>query len=160
MKTRRRTKPTTKQKLTKSALADALGISRQALNVHLKLPDAPPIDRIDLWQVLLAERGRIGTAPEDLRRSIAKKRLEILGETEIKLARENQIEAGKYVLACDAIRQAGEAGGYFMSQLERWARELPPVLAGLSAPEVAQILDVNIERTRAELQKKLNTIGD
>jgi len=85
--------------------------------------------------------------------------LAILNQTKIKLARENEIEAGKFVLASDAIRQAGQAGGYFMGELERFCRELPPVLAGLTAPAVAQILDVHIERTRTELQKKLNAIG-
>src|SRR5208283_4165711 len=94
MKTTKRTKPA-KPKFTKSALADALGISRQALNVHLKSPDAPPIDDITAWQVLLAERGRIGSVPEELRRAIAQERLKILQETSAKLARENAIAAGE-----------------------------------------------------------------
>jgi len=159
MKTRKRTKPTAKQKITKSAFADALGISRQALNLHLKSLDAPPIGDIDGWQIFLAAHGRIGTAPEDLRRTIALKRIAIMEETRVKQKRANDIEAGKFVLASDAIRQAGEAGGFFMGELERWARELPPALAGKSAADIAVVLDVNIERTRTELQKKLNSIG-
>ena len=48
--------------LTKSALADSLGISRQALNVHLKKPDAPKIADLAGWQIYLAANGRIGTS--------------------------------------------------------------------------------------------------
>ena len=111
------------------------------------------------WIAFLAAHGRTGSCPPELRTAIAQKRLEILAETKIKLARENEIASGLLVPAAEAIRQAGEAGGYFMGELERFCRELPPVLAGLTAPAVAQILDVHIERTRTELQAKLAAIG-
>jgi hypothetical protein len=158
MKIRKKARLATKPKLTKSALADALGISRQALNVHLKSPDAPPVDDLDAWQIWLAAHGRIGTAPEDLRRAIAEKRLAIMEETRVKQSRENDIEAGKLIPFAHVVRQACEAGGFFMSEVERWARELPPMLAGKSCAEIAQVMDAQIERTRAELKAKLDAI--
>jgi hypothetical protein len=160
MKKSKKAKPAAKQKLTKSALADALGISRQALNVHLKSPDAPQVDDVDAWQIYLAANGRIGTAPEDLRRAIAEKRLAIMEETRRKQARENEVEAGKLISAEEARQQACQASGYFMSELERWLREVPPALAGKSCVEIAQILRVHIEHTRKELKAKLDVIGN
>lgn len=66
---------------------------------------------------------------------------------------------GELISATEAIRQAGEAGGYFMEQLERFCNELPPALAGLSVIEIAKRLEVEKERTRKQLQSKLEKIG-
>jgi hypothetical protein len=154
MKTKR-----TKGKTTKSSLADALGISRQALNVHLKSPDAPPVEDLAAWQVYLAAHGRIGSAPAELRHEIAAERLAILKETRAKLARENEVEAGALILAADVILQCNQAGGFFCAELDRWAREFPPLAAGRDCAQIAQLLDIQIERTRAELKAKLATIG-
>jgi len=154
MKTKR-----TKGKTTKSSLADALGISRQALNVHLKSPDAPQIDDLTGWQVFIAAHGREGTAPPDLRRAIALERLEILKETRAKLARENKIAGGELILASDVVSQCKQAGAFFCAELDRWAREFPPLAAGRDCVAIEQLLDIQIKRTRAELKAKLATIG-
>jgi hypothetical protein len=150
---------THKGKTTKSSLADALGISRQALNVHLKSPDAPPVEDLAAWQVYLAAHGRIGSAPAELRHEIAAERLAILKETRAKIARENKIAAGELILAADVILQCNQAGGFFCAELDRWAREFPPLAAGRDCAQIAQLLDIQIERTRAELKVKLANIG-
>lgn len=147
-----------KPKFNKSALASVLGISRQALNVHLRKPDHPPIDDIAAWEALLAERGREGTAPGKYRDDIAKARLAILRETEKKLKRENQIAAKELMPVADAIRHAGQAGGFFMGALEKLCREFPPLLSGCNTVEIAQRMESKIEGIRRELKIKLAEI--
>lgn len=143
-----------KAKFTKSALADALGISRQALNVHLKSPDAPPIDDVAAWQVLLAAKGRIGSAPKELRHEIARERLEILKETKAKLARENAVANAELMPVADAKRQNFSAWSFVFNELERLEREQPPALAGLTAVEIGERLHVFTERMRTEAKAK------
>lgn len=81
----------TPKKTTQSKLAVQLGVSRQLIAAHVKKGDAPALDDLAGWNAYLAQRGRIGSAPEDLRRAIAQERLEILQETKSKLRRENLI---------------------------------------------------------------------
>jgi hypothetical protein len=59
----------------------------------------------------------------------------------------------------EAVRHAHTASGYFCAELDRWAREFPPLAVGRNATEIAQLLDVQIERTRTELKLKLNSIA-
>ena len=143
-----------KAKFTKAALADALGISRQALNVHLKSPDAPQIDDLTGWQVFIAAHGREGTAPPDLRRAIAQERLEILKETKAKLARENAVANAELMPVMDAKRQNHAAWCFVFNELERLEREEPPALAGLSAVDISVRLHVFVERMRTEAKAK------
>jgi hypothetical protein len=151
--------PKAKTKLTKSQLALALGISRQALNVHLKAPGHPPIDDIAAWEILLAERGRAGTSPPKLRDAIARARLAILKETQKRLARENQVETGKLIVFSDARRQCAAAWCFVFEQLQRGENELPPALAGLSAVEVYERLHAFTERLRGAAKEKFEKIG-
>jgi hypothetical protein len=150
--------PKSKTKLTKSALAAVLGVSRQALAVHLKQPDAPPLDDIAGWEVLLAARGREGTSPPKLRDAIARARLAILKETQKRLARENGVEAGRMMLISDARRQCGEAWSFVFSELQRGENELPPGLAGRSAVEIFERLHAFTERLRKEAKAKFESI--
>lgn len=59
----------------------------------------------------------------------------------------------------DAIRHAGEAGALFMGQLERMARELPPILAGHPTSAVAAKMETEIENVRRHLKIKMQEIG-
>jgi hypothetical protein len=147
------------KKTTQSALAAQLGVSRQLLAAHMKKPDAPQLSDLPGWLAYFAQHGRIGSAPAELRHEIAAERLAILKETRAKLARENKIAAGELILAADVILQCNQAGGFFCAELDRWAREFPPLAAGLDCAAIAQLLDLQIERTRAELKAKLATIG-
>ena len=63
------------------------------------------------------------------------------------------------MLTADAVRQAGEAGGLFMSSLEKLARELPPALAGLPTSGVAARMELEIENIRRNLKIKMQEIG-
>jgi hypothetical protein len=149
----------TRKKQTQASLAALLGVSRQLIAAHRKHADAPAIDDIPGWSLFLAQKGRIGSAPDDLRRAIAQERLDILKETRIRLARENEIEAGKTILAAEARSQAAQAAGYFMNEIERWGREMPPSLAGLSAVEISKLMNARQEQIRKSLKEKLERIG-
>jgi hypothetical protein len=129
------------------------------LNVHLKSPDHPPIDDLAAWEMLLAEKGRAGTAPPKLRDAIARARLGILNEQKKRLARENQQAAKQLMPVADAIRHAQQAGTHFMAELERFEREIPPVISGQPCAEIAKQLSVHVERIRVSLKAKLNSIG-
>lgn len=59
----------------------------------------------------------------------------------------------------DAVAQASAAGSHFMSELERFCRELPPALAGLSAVEIAKRMTSVAESVRKTLKQKLADIG-
>jgi len=70
-----------------------------------------------------------------------------------------QHDEGAMMPTADAVAQAGVAGGHFMSELERMARELPPSLAGLSAVDVHKRMSSEVESIRKTLTEKLNEIG-
>jgi hypothetical protein len=151
--------PKSKSKLTKSQLAVALGISRQALNVHLKTPGHPPIDDIAAWEILLAERGRAGTSPPKLRDAIARERLAILKEEHKKRARENRIAAKELISYDEAKRQVSAAMALIFSDMARDAAEFPPALSGRNAVEIGIILTARIEKHRKEWAEKFEKIG-
>ena len=66
---------------------------------------------------------------------------------------------GETMPVATARPQAGEAAGHFMNELERWGREMPPTLAGLSAVEVSKVMNARQEQVRKSLMEKLNTIA-
>ena len=146
-------------KPTRAAIAQTLGISRQTLALHMRKTDAPALTDIKAWQTYLAAHGRVGSASPELRKAISQKRLEILTETKIKLARENEVASGILVNADEVMLQCAEAGGLFMSELERLARELPPALAGLPAGEVAERIDLEVEKVRKKIRTKMKEIA-
>jgi transcriptional regulator with XRE-family HTH domain len=148
------------KKLTLTALAKKLGVSRQLLGSHIKTGGAPTLDDIEAWRIFLAAHGRSGSAPPDLRRKIAEQRLAILKEQRAALARKNAQEAGELMPVASAVRQAGEAMGYTFSELERMAREIPPALAGGTAVEIGKRIAAEVERIRSTLKEKFQTIPE
>ena len=157
-----KTKSPKSPKMTVSKLAAVLGVSRQLIAAHRKKPDAPALDDVAGWNVFFAAHGRMGSSnvPPELRKAIAQERLAILTETKIKLARENESEAGKLMLVEDAVRHANAAGSFFMEAIERLTREGPPAWAGCTAAAIATHLDGLVERIRRELKEKMATIGE
>lgn len=153
-------KSKTLKTLTQTAVAKQLGISRQLLSSHLKTPGAPSLDDLEGWRTFLAQVGRSGSAPPDLRRKIAVERLGILKEQRAALARKNETEAGELMPCASAARQAAEAMGYTFSELERLCRETPPSLAGLPAVEIGKRLSAEIEKIRSTLKEKFAAIAE
>lgn len=110
---------TNTKKTTQSQLADALGVSRQLIAAHIKKGDTPALDDLAGWNVYLAQKGRIGSAPAELRHEIASERLAILKASREKLERENKVAAGGLMLVADAVKQATEAAHYLAGELDR-----------------------------------------
>jgi len=134
-------------------------VSRQLLGHHAKEPDAPALDDVPGWLAFLAAKGRSGSAPPELRRKIAEARLAILRAQQTKIERQNQIEAGKMMPTADACRYAGEACAFFFSELERWAREFPPGMAGGDSVSIAKKLTAAVESLRVAAQSKFDAVG-
>jgi hypothetical protein len=151
------TKPNKKH--TQKALAAKLGISPQLVSYHVKSGCTVPLNDVDGWRDFFAEIGREGSLPEKLRKEIGQARARLLRAQAERAERENKIAAGELILAADVILQCNQAGGFFCAELDRWAREFPPLAAGRDCAAIAQLLDLQIERTRAELKVKLANIG-
>lgn len=155
-----KTKPKKPTQTTQTTLAKQLGISRQLLASHIKKGCAPALDDLEGWRTFLAQVGRSGSAPPDLRRKIAVERLGILKEQRASLARKNESEAGELMPCASAVKQAAEAGGYMFAELERMAREIPPALAGLDAVSIGKRISAEVEKIRKTLQEKVQAIGE
>ena len=141
--------------MTASKLAETLGVSRQLLAAHRKKPAAPKsLNDVAAWTLYFAQHGRIGSAPDDLRRAIAQERLEILRETKLRLARENQESAKALMPVADAKRQNGEAWAFVFSEIDKLANEAPPGLAGQDAVTIHKRLIAWRESFRKAGQNK------
>ena len=86
------------------------------------------------------------------------KLLKLAAERRIK-EREDREGDGKLMPTATAHAQAGEAAGHFMNELEKWSREMPPTLAGLSAVEISKLMNARQEQLRKTLTEKLNNIA-
>lgn len=144
---------------TKTALAKALGVSRQLIAYHCRGGDAPSLSDTEGWIQYLASKGRAGSVPPDLRRKIAEARLAILRATRARMELENRKAEGLTMLVEDAKRQAAEACGYFFSELGRMERELPPALAGGTAVDIFKRLHSFTETLRGEAKARFEEVG-
>lgn len=146
---------TVKSPKTLSELAEVLGVSRQLLNAHRKKPDAPKLGDVSGWTTWLAQHGREGSAPPQLREAIAKERLKILRETDRKLKRENDVASGLLMERAEAKRENAKAWAFIFEQLEnRLCNQLPPILAGRSAVEIFEQLSEFKELMRKTAKEK------
>ena len=143
----------------RTKLATALGISLNALKIHLRDPQHPPMDDVGAWEMLLAEKGRAGSAPPKIRADIARARLAILNETKKRMARDNAVAEKEMISVAEVRAQCNAAGALFMDSLEKLARELPPALAGLPTTAVASRMELEIESIRRNLTAKMQEIG-
>ena len=149
-----------KKPTNQKELAAALGVSRQTIAHHLKQPGVPPIGDVKAWQIHLAAHGRDGSAPPDLRRKLAEKRLEILTETKRQLARENAIAEGKTIGKDEVSTGIKSAMALLFGELDRiFCSELPPALKGLPEPEIKARCVASIGQLRATLREKFSRMG-
>ena len=144
---------------TQLALANDLGVSRQLIAYHLRAGECPPLTDRKAWVEFLAQKGRSGSAPPELRRKIAEKRLAILEQTRKRMARENEAAAGLMMPTEEARRQAAIACSFLFAELERGERELPPAMAGQTAVEIFKRLHGFTEALRKAAKDKFNNIG-
>lgn len=141
-----------KKVLTKAGLAKKLGITPQALNWHLKhSEDVPPIADISGWVEFLAQNGREGSAPADVRRKIAERRFEILEQNLIEAKRRNDEAAGRVLDANQVAAAVRDAVATMFAELERiFLTEQPPAVKGLD--------EVKIRKKNASYIDELKTV--
>ena len=147
-------------KMTQARLAKLLAVSPQLVNYHVKSGESPPIDDVKQWHIYLAEVGREGSLPEDLRRKIGEARARLIRAQAARAERENKLAEKELMPCASAVKQAAEAMGYTFSELERLAREIPPALAGGTAVEIGKRIAVEVERIRSTLKEKFQTIPE
>jgi len=155
-------KPKPKRKVsTQSDLARVLGVSRQLISKHAKNKSAPPISDVGAWDAFLAERGRQGSAPPELRQQIAAERLAILKETKRGLQRQNSVADGKMIDRDLVKREVQHVMAFLFSDADRLLlTELPPVLKGLDEIGIRNQLEKAIGEFKADLKAKFEAIGE
>jgi hypothetical protein len=137
-------------------LAGALGVSRQLINYHVKKTGAPKLSDVPAWEEYLAEHGRIGSAPPELRIEIAKERLAILRAVRHAKERENKV---KDDLVCDVPRVSqfihDLVGNCFFGELERQANEYPSTLKGKNEVAIYEECLKQMESAKKTLRLRL-----
>lgn len=146
--------------MTQTALAKKLGITRQLLSAHKKNPLAPKTDSFSEWKAFLATIGRDGSAPTDVRRKIAEKRLAILHEQHIAAQRDNAKAAGDMVSFQECRRQASEAAALYFDLWDSACRELSPILKGLDEISIYKKLCQRREEIRETLNRAFDAVGE
>jgi hypothetical protein len=146
--------------MNQTELAKKLGVTRQLLSAHKKNPLAPKTNSFADWKTFLATIGRDGSAPIDVRRKIAEKRLAILHEQHIAAQRENAKAAGDMVSFQECRRQASEAAATYFAEWERGCRELPPILKGMDEISIFKKLTQRLEEIRETLNRAFDAVGE
>jgi hypothetical protein len=125
---------------SKAGLAKKLGITPQALNWHLKNSHGTPaVGDVKAWIEFLAQNGREGSAPEDVRRKIADKRYEILEQDLIDARRRNDEAAGRMLDAGAVASAIRDAVATMFAELDRiFLTEQPPAVKGLDEVKIRQ----------------------
>lgn len=92
---------------------------------------------------------------EDIQRE---KLLKLTAERKMK---EDDLARGRGLLIeiSEARRQIGVAIGFMFEERQRWTRELPPSLAGLSAVEIDKIMEAQNRAGWKVLEEKFSKIG-
>lgn len=141
--------------MTQVKLAAILGISKQNLAFHIKGGKAPSIDDIDAWHDFLAEVGREGSAPPDLKRKIAEQRLRLVKENADRAAIENAKRRGETIDKAEMQRFMSElVANCFQAELRRMTQEYPAMLKGKTEIEIEQ----ECEKREQEIGKKMLAI--
>ena len=158
MKSKPRSSQRQKPAQNASALAEALGISRQLVSAWRKKlgADAPALDDVGSWEKILAADGRSGSGSPDLRRAISEQRLRLLsaaaGREECRLERER----GEAVSKTEIAGQISRACARFWFRLQqRIESELPVELVGRSSAQIHQQLTEEFWRLCDQMRQDL-----
>ncbi len=143
-----------------SELAEILQVSRQLVAKHRRRPDAPKTRDVAQWEIYLAAVGQEGSAPSDIKRAIAEKRLAILTQTEIAERRKNAVAAAKVLDAAEVCTAIRSCVSVLFSELDkRFLNELPSSLKGKTEVQIRNDCAGVIEQLKDRLRSAFDKIA-
>lgn len=147
--------PTITETSTVVDLAAALGVSRRSISNWRKLEGAPvpkPNGNHDVlaWRRFMHEKHLDGSEPGDEEGLKIRKLLAEINEREFRLA----VRKGEYILK-DLVREAwlSRCGRVVNLLRSKFEKEMPPQLAGLTAPDIQELLSKAIDEVLMELHE-------
>lgn len=146
-------------------LADALGVSRQLINYHVKRGQDPP-DTLDdvAWRVYLesvSKGGVLGDMDDtEVRRATLREKLRLAKEKADEAVRDNQIAAGELIDRATISDGLARAIGIMFSELDRvFCAEVPARVKGRDEIGIRHICRTEIERLKESLKEKFAEMG-
>lgn len=142
-------------KATQASLARALKVNKQTVHYHVKAGCEIPLNDVQGWRDYLAEIGREGSLPADIRKAIGKARARLLQAQVTKAERENQKEQGLLMLRSEAKIENAKAWAFVFEMIDRrLCNEYPPLLQGRNAVEIFEQLCAFREELRKSAKDK------
>ena len=136
-------------------LAAALGVSRRSISNWRKMEGAPvPKSNgnhdVVAWRRFIHEHHLDGSSPGDEEGLKIRKLLAEINEREFRLA----VRKGEYILK-DLVREAwpSRCGRVVNLLRSKFEKEMPPQLAGLTAPDIQELLSKAIDEVLQELHE-------
>lgn len=136
-------------------LAAALGVSRRSITNWRKMEGAPvPKSNgnhdVIAWRRFIHEHHLDGSSPGDEEGLKIRKLLAEINEREFRLA----VRKGEYILN-DLVREAwlSRCGRVVNLLRSKFEKEMPPQLAGLTAPDIQELLSKAIDELLMELHE-------
>ncbi|MBQ8901010.1 MAG: hypothetical protein IJY72_08635 [Akkermansia sp.] len=136
-------------------LAAALGVSRRSISNWRKMEGAPvPKSNgnhdVIAWRRFIHEHHLDGSSPGDEEGLKIRKLLAEINEREFRLA----VRKGEYILK-DLVREAwlSRCGRVVNLLRSKFEKEMPPQLAGLTAPDIQELLSKAIDEVLQELHE-------
>ncbi len=136
-------------------LAAALGVSRRSISNWRKM-DGAPVPKsngnhdVIAWRRFIHEHHLDGSSPGDEEGLKIRKLLAEINEREFRLA----VRKGEYILK-DFVREAwlSRCGRVVNLLRSKFEKEMPPQLAGLTAPDIQELLSKAIDEVLQELHE-------
>jgi hypothetical protein len=152
-------KSVTKPTVSVSSRARELGISRQAMQHLLTLPDAPELDApIEDWEMFRAAHGRDDRGGSSkLRESIGRQRLRINTGLAEKIERENAVKKGQLIDFAEVTRFITRLVGHFFGEWDRIATSYPNKLRGLNEAEMSAQINADAKQGKETLRSMLDS---
>lgn len=147
--------------LTVAELARQLGITRQALEHHLKNPEHPAMDDLPAWTTFLAAVGRERTVPQDMKRALAIERHRLLQAQASRAEAKNAEDSGRLIDRGLVTSELQACAGELFGTLERiLCGELPPVLVGLDEIEIRLKIRETLDGAKEVARQRLLALGN
>lgn len=137
-----------KTKITQGKLAKLLEVSRQTVSYYRRRGKTPAVADVEGWKTFLAGRGRVGSASKEWRDKMATEKLAILKEQVHSWRRHNREQDARCMNAVIVRRYIQKLSDFMLAELERSAKELPPLLVGKGELAIYDVCQARIADAR------------